>query len=1053
MSQSDGRRRIKIQKFFLDPLSNWFFSRRTIGNNNGEKLEGSDNQYRSVFIPGTRSTEEIYTVNPEQDTLNFIYSSLAEAQTQDIRLGMYRSNNRFIYVDPTPGPNQTTEYSSFSQDILNNYMITCDKTLIGIMQNTDRGSIGFALKDQQTRSYTFELVNGVRTPQQTPFARSGAEALHAALISDPAATVSLNNNIQNINTLGDFFTAVFFGNTETTSAVLSEERNQNRVERLNLYDIVKGIFEDITSDTYNAGQQNQNVSALARALLVRTMLTQNLFSLNQAFAFMDSQANYDYQYINIETSTPYAKNANNARFLSDMRFDGPSNNPVVARPSYGFYEETYENNINVEGIGENLLPNLYARKFFQQAGLVQPQSLLENEQRTQIRQDYQNLLTLTADGENIIAEKGIEYFMQLYNSLDAGLAQDFYSLYADLLDPEEPTYQFATQSLLTKNKQFIIGCNEMSETGLAAGASAMSINVSFERDNRSLTDVTEFIQTQDKDASIAVFQNITDINNPDEQEFLYSTEYLVRDQQRETPKIPVFFRTYELEGMGSSVISSVPETYSSTIFQKKNQIPDSAALQQVQTYIQNNKRRRSPRDFFVIAAGSNTNSEVLGYRLRKIPSDVEGNFSEVYIGNGGRDRVVYTDTQVKYGVNYTYDLSEFRIVYGTLYNTYTLSTNVPSAILMGLLGFYNETETVDQMNLIRNLRQFSFINRSKLQPTVELVEIPVYDNFFLGQDIFPAVEQGNQFGLLAINARAELGPGGIAYPKTKVLNFPPTPPVLEFFPRAFVDSQIDISITPVSGKTGTINKDDGTFDESLEIISIGDNGEIISEQERFQRVKLEGLLENNFLKYRFKSVSEIRNIIIYRATNINLDVEDQKDLYTSFNPEVNDDVVIRKYTTKRGLSEDLDNMIRILSYDIRDTINPNINYFYTCIVEDVHGNISNPSAIYRIRLLSENGMVIPEISTVIPKGTNRKKSDKNLARYIQIDASNIQTFPFIANTEDGVINSRSLGVALNKKIEDQSYIVRLTSKDTGRKFDLKLNFVVRINGNPTNGIT
>jgi hypothetical protein len=1052
MSQSDGRRRIKIQKFFLDPLSNWFFSRRTIGNNNGEKLEGSDNQYRSVFIPGRRSTEEIYTVNPGQDTLQFLYSSLKEAQTQDIRLGMYRSDNRFIYVDPTPGPNQTTEYSSFSQDILNNYLITCDKTLVGIMQNTGRGSIGFALKDQQTRSYTFELVNGVRTPQQTPFTRSGAEALHAALISDPAASVTLMNPIQNINTLGDFFTAVFFGNTETTSRVLSEQRNQNQTERLNLYDIVKGIFEDITSNTYNAGQQSRNVSALASALLVRTMLTQGLLTLNQAFAFMNSQTNYDYQYINIETSTPYVKNSGNARFLSDMRFDGPQDNPAVARPSYGFYEERYENNINVEGIDENLLPNLYARKFFQRAGLVQPQNLLEDEQRSQIRQDYQSLLTLTTDGENIIVEKGIEYFMQLFNSLDAGLAENFYSLYADLLDPEEPTYQFATQDLLNKNKQFMIGCNEMSETGLAAGASAMSINVSFERDSRSLTDVAEFIQTQDKDASLAVFQNMTDINDPDEQEFLYSTEYLVRNQQRETPKIPVFFKTYSLDGMGSGVISNVPETYSSTILQKKNQIPDRETLQQAQTYIQNNTRRRSPNNFSVMATGANTNSEVLGYRLRKIPSDAEGNFSEVYIGNGGRDRVVYTDTQVKYGVNYTYDLSEFRIVYGTSYNTYTLSTNVPSAILMGLLGFYNETETVNEMNRLQNLAQFSFINRSKLQPTADLVEIPVYDNFFLGQDIFPVIG-GGFFDMLSLNARAELGAGGIAYPKTKVLNFPPTPPVLEFFPRAFVDSQIDISVTPVSGKTGTINKDDGTFDESLEIISIGDNSEIISEQRDFQRVQLDNNLQNNFLKYRFKSVSEVRNIIVYRTTEINLDVEDQKDLYAAFNPEANDDVVVRKYTTKRGSSEDLDNMVRVLSYDIRDSLNPNINYFYTCVVEDVHGNISNPSTIYRVRLLSESGMVIPEISTVIPKGTNRKTSDKNLARYIQIDASNIQTFPFVSSTEDGVINSRSLGAALNKKIESQSYIVRLTSKDTGRKFDLKLNFVVRINGNPINSFT
>ena len=113
--------------------------------------------------------------------------------------------------------------------------------------------------------------------------------------------------------------------------------------------------------------------------------------------------------------------------------------------------------------------------------------------------------------------------------------------------------------------------------------------------------------------------------------------------------------------------------------------------------------------------------------------------------------------------------------------------------------------------------------------------------------------------------------------------------------------------------------------------------------------------------------------------------------------------------------------------------------------------MSNPSEIYRVRLLSENGMVIPEVASVTPRGSNRQTSDKNLARYIQIDASNIQTFPFVSVTEQGVTNSRSLGAALNNKIEDQSYIVRLTSKDTGRKFDLKLNFVVRVNGNAQGG--
>ena len=1046
MSQSDGRRRIKIQKFSLDPLSKWFFSRRTIGNYNGEKLEGRANQYRSVFIPGTRSTEETYTVNPGPDTLEFISSSVAANRFDTTQGSLFRQNNKYVYVEP-----QLTQggdvYSSFSEEILGNYTFTCSKVLAGIIGTTGRGSVNSSLK---SRFYTFAirrdrtLLRSSRT-----FISTGASALLQALQNDLCASIQLENNLEEINTLEDFFTAAFEGKTDITKTILDTQLENNEPVQLSLFDVMRSIAEDIESPTYNAGPNAVGISKATKTILVRTMLTQGLFTLDQAFAFINTQVDFDYHYINIETSTPYVKNVNNARFLSDMRFDGPQDNPAVARPSYGFYEEKYENNINVEGIDENLLPNLYVRKFFQRAGQIQPQSLLEDEQKSQIRQDYQNLLTLTTDGENIIAEKGNEYFIQLFNSLDAGLAQDFYSLYADLLDPEEPTYQFATEVLLAKNRQFIIGCNEMSETGLAAGASAMSINVSFERDTQSLTDVADFIQTQDKDASLAIFENIMNTSEPQETEFLYSTEYLVGDQQRETLKIPTSFRKYELR----SIITALPTNYSSTILQKKNQLPDRATLQQVHTYIQNNKRRRSPNNFSVMATGENTNSEVLGYRLRKIPSDTEGDLSQIYIGNGGRDRVVYTDTQVKYGVNYIYDLFEFRIVYGTIYDTYTLSTNVPSAILLGYLGLLTEAETLEQMNLFRNLRQFSFINRSRLQPTAELVEIPVYDNFFLAQDIYRAVERGDQSGPLITAARAALGPGGIAYPKTKVLNFPPTPPVLEFFPRAFVDSQIDISVTPVSGKTGTINKDDGTFDESLEVISIGDNREIISEQERFQRVKLEGLLENNFLKYRFKSVSEVRNIIIYRTTNINLDVEDQKDLYTSFNPEINDNVVVRKYTTKRGLSEDLDNMTKVLSYDIRDSINPNINYFYTCVVEDVHGNISNPSAVYRIRLLSENGMVIPEISTVIPKGTNRKKSDKNLARYIQIDASNIQTFPFIANTEDGVINSRSLGVALNKKIEDQSYIVRLTSKDTGRKFDLKLNFVVRINGNPINGNT
>ena len=62
-----------------------------------------------------------------------------------------------------------------------------------------------------------------------------------------------------------------------------------------------------------------------------------------------------------------------------------------------------------------------------------------------------------------------------------------------------------------------------------------------------------------------------------------------------------------------------------------------------------------------------------------------------------------------------------------------------------------------------------------------------------------------------------------------------------------------------------------------------------------------------------------------------------------------------------------------------------------------------------------------------------------MIRYIQVEASNIQTFPVSEGSGQNLLNFRSLGESLGKTIEDQGYILRFISKDTGRKFDLKLN--------------
>ena len=70
-----------------------------------------------------------------------------------------------------------------------------------------------------------------------------------------------------------------------------------------------------------------------------------------------------------------------------------------------------------------------------------------------------------------------------------------------------------------------------------------------------------------------------------------------------------------------------------------------------------------------------------------------------------------------------------------------------------------------------------------------------------------------------------------------------------------------------------------------------------------------------------------------------------------------------------------------------------------------------------------------------------QKPSKKFARYLQIGASDIQTDPINRPNDDGDIEGiRNLGTEIGESIAQKDFIVRLTSRDTGRKFDIKLSF-------------
>ena len=138
-----------------------------------------------------------------------------------------------------------------------------------------------------------------------------------------------------------------------------------------------------------------------------------------------------------------------------------------------------------------------------------------------------------------------------------------------------------------------------------------------------------------------------------------------------------------------------------------------------------------------------------------------------------------------------------------------------------------------------------------------------------------------------------------------------------------------------------------------------------------------------------------------------------------------------------------------------ERISPNTKYYYTFRSVDVHGHKSYPSAVYEVEIIDDAGTVFSIVNTIeFAEGTPRATS-KNLKKYLYIIPNlnhamlNIGKSGLIDDDGNKVDSARRLGVAsdgLQLGYQDDTiwgkrFKVRLTSRATGRKIDLNLNFM------------
>ena len=136
-------------------------------------------------------------------------------------------------------------------------------------------------------------------------------------------------------------------------------------------------------------------------------------------------------------------------------------------------------------------------------------------------------------------------------------------------------------------------------------------------------------------------------------------------------------------------------------------------------------------------------------------------------------------------------------------------------------------------------------------------------------------------------------------------------------------------------------------------------------------------------------------------------------------------------------------MLAASSAEYVDNVSSNQKYYYTCRMVDAHGHISNPSVIYEVELVNDEGSIYMTKRPVELSPMEPKHPSKSMRRLVQIKPAIEQTF--IESDSLGDIDSalQAKNVKLGHRQESPwggKYKFRIISKKTGKKMDININF-------------
>lgn len=127
--------------------------------------------------------------------------------------------------------------------------------------------------------------------------------------------------------------------------------------------------------------------------------------------------------------------------------------------------------------------------------------------------------------------------------------------------------------------------------------------------------------------------------------------------------------------------------------------------------------------------------------------------------------------------------------------------------------------------------------------------------------------------------------------------------------------------------------------------------------------------------------------------------------------------------------------------DFIDVIEPNKKYYYTFRVIDIHDNISNPTDIFELEMVNNNGKIYPLINVIDIRPQTELNRTKVLKRFMHIKPSELQKSLSI-QTEDytSAINAEVTLGSSSDSIWGKRFKIRVKSKITNKYVDFNVGF-------------